>query len=158
MLEVALDDQIARLASSRYITAVDLRKGFNQIPMAEESVPFTQFWWKGEIYVWTRMTFGYVNAAAKFQTVMDRELGAAGLDGDATCYIDDLCLHHDEWEGHLAALERMLVMCESTGLRLHPDKCKFGMKTVNFLGHKVGGGGQRPWNAVKQSVSHEGTP
>ena len=41
----------------------------------------------------------------------------------------------------MAALERMLVMCESTGLRLHPDKCKFGMKTVNFLGHKVGGGG-----------------
>ncbi|XRA98835.1 transposon Ty3-G Gag-Pol polyprotein [Pycnococcus provasolii] len=153
-----VDDQIARLASSRYITAVDLRKGFNQIPMAEESVPFTQFWWKGEIYVWTRMTFGYVNAAAKFQTVMDRELGAAGLDGDATCYIDDLCLHHDEWEGHLAALERMLVMCESTGLRLHPDKCKFGMKTVNFLGHKVGGGGMTPDEAKVAAIRGMGTP
>lgn len=32
------------------------------------------------------MTFGYVNAAAKFQTVMDRELAVAGLDNETTCY------------------------------------------------------------------------
>ena len=76
---------------------------------------------------------GYVNAAAKFQTIMDKELGAAELDGETTCYIDDLCVHHDDWHAHLAALERMLQMCERTGLRLHPDKCRFGMESVNSV-------------------------
>ena len=152
------DDQIARLARARYITAVDLRKGFNQIPMEASSVPYTQFWWKDRIYVWTRMTFGYVNAAAKFQTVMDRELALAGLDNETTCYIDDLCVHHDDWQAHLSTLKRLLQMCMATGLRLHPDKCRFGMATVEFLGHQVGGGGVMPDEAKVAAIKGMGRP
>lgn len=152
------DDQIARLSAAKYITAVDLRKGFNQVPMDPGSIHLTQFWWKGKIYVWERMTFGYVNAAAKFQTVMDRELAVAGLDNETTCYIDDLCVHHDEWSDHLKALERMFAMCNTTGLRLHPDKSKFGLATVEFLGHKVGGNGVTPDEAKVKAIIGMGRP
>ena len=100
----------------------------------------------------------HVNAAAKFQTVMDRELAVAGLDNETTCYIDDLCVHHDEWGDHLKALERVFAMCNATGLRLHPDKSKFGLATVEFLGHKVGGNGVTPDEAKVKAIMGMGRP
>ena len=38
------------------------------------------------------MTYGYVNASATFQTVMDTELAKAGLLDNATCNVDDVCV------------------------------------------------------------------
>ena len=54
--------------------------------------PKTQFWWNGELWFWKRMTYGYVNASATFQTVMDTELAKAGLLDNATCNVDDVCV------------------------------------------------------------------
>ena len=59
-----VDDCIGKLAWASYITSIDLKKGFNQIPLSPIAQPFTQFWWHGELWVWNRMTYGYVNAAA----------------------------------------------------------------------------------------------
>lgn len=58
----------------------------------EASQPKTQFWWNGELWFWKRMTYGYVNASATFQTVMDTELAKAGLLDNATCYVDGVCV------------------------------------------------------------------
>ena len=153
-----VDEAMQKVANAKYISSLDLRKGFNQILMAEASKPYTQFWWKGELWCWTRMTYGYVNASAKFQDVMDYELAQAGLTEHTTCYVDDVLVFSDTLEEHLQVLHRFFAMLEKTGLRAHPKKCKFAAPTVEFLGHRVGGNGIGLEDAKVAAIKEMGDP
>ena len=153
-----VDDCIAKLAGASYITSLDLRKGFNQVPLHAASQPLTQFWWKGELWYWTRMTYGYVNAAAKFQSVMDAELARAGLADCTTCYIDDVCVYSDTFAEHVDALERLFLAFTKSGLRAHPVKCHFAGDTVEFLGHRVGRHGVAPAHAKTAAITEMTAP
>ncbi|XRB11606.1 transposon Ty3-G Gag-Pol polyprotein [Pseudoscourfieldia marina] len=89
-------DELLRSAAKRqYFSTIDLRKGFHQIPVKEEHRIHTSFWWKGELWVWRVMSFGWRNASAKFQTVMDAELEKHGLTPDARTYTSAELLRDD---------------------------------------------------------------
>ena len=47
-----VDELLQRASSCRYFTAIDLRKGFHQIPVKPEHRVHTSFLWKGKIYQW----------------------------------------------------------------------------------------------------------
>ncbi|XRB11143.1 reverse transcriptase [Pseudoscourfieldia marina] len=153
-------DELLRSAAKRqYFSTIDLRKGFHQIPVKEEHRIHTSFWWKGELWVWRVMSFGWRNASAKFQTVMDAELEKHGLTPDeVSCYIDDLLIHTATYEEHVEAVRKVLVMLESSGLRAHPSKCRFGNDHMEFLGHKVGGKGISPEEAKVAAIKEMGEP
>ena len=100
----------------------------------------------------------HVNAAAKFQSVMDAEIARAKLTHCTACYIDDVCLFTDTFEEHLQALKALLVMLDNVGLRAHPVKCKFACATVEFLGHRVGKHGVAPATAKTAAIMEMGQP
>ena len=50
-----------------FFTKMDLRAGFHQIEVKKEDQPKTAFWWKNQIYMYTRMPFGLRNATAHFK-------------------------------------------------------------------------------------------
>jgi len=63
-----------RLAGKKYFSVLDLRSGFNQIPLAEADRHKTAFHGVGGHYEFNVMPFGLVNATAVFQRTMDRVL------------------------------------------------------------------------------------
>ena len=126
-----------KLGSSRWFSTLDLRQGFNQIPLSPEDQPKTAFHGPDGQYQWTVMPFGLRNASACFQRVMDCTL--EGLDYTA-CFIDDVIVYSNSCEEHLQQLQGVLERINSVGLTCHPRKCQFGLRTIPYLGLQVGNG------------------
>ena len=139
------DDLFQRVSKKKFFTALDLRSGFHQIPMAANSVEKTSFWHVSarnqppRLMSYNRMPFGLKNASAKFQRVMDTELQRSGCDHFAFAYIDDLLIASDSWDEHVEHVAKVLQMLKECKLRIHPGKSFFGTNVVEYLGHNVVG-------------------
>ena len=126
-----------KLGDSRWFSTLDLRQGFNQIPLSPEDQPKTAFHGPDGQYQWTVMPFGLRNASACFQRVMDCTL--EGLEFTA-CFIDDVIVYSESCEAHLRHLREVLERINAVGLTCHPRKCQFGLRTIPYLGLQVGSG------------------
>ncbi|CAI5475647.1 unnamed protein product [Closterium sp. Yama58-4] len=126
-----------KLADGVFFTTLDLRQGFNQIKIREEDVKKTAFHGPDGLYEWLYIPFGLRNASAVFQRVMDAVL--RGIE-HAACYIDDVVVFSLTEQQHLEDVERTLSAIEGAGLTCHPNKCRWGEQTVQYLGYEVKGG------------------
>jgi len=139
------DELFQRVVRSKFLTALDLRSGFHQIPMHPDSIAKTAFWYVSgkaqppQLLAYHRMPFGLKNASAKFQRVMDAELQRSGCSEFAFAYIDDLLIASDTFEEHVEHVRRVLLMLKEANLKIHPDKSVFATNIVEYLGHNVVG-------------------
>jgi hypothetical protein len=158
------DDLFRRVVKAKYLTALDLRSGYHQIPMHTDSVSKTAFWWathttSPNLLAYQRMPFGLKNAPAKFQRVMDRELARGGCSEFAFAYIDDLIIASDSWEEHIEHVARVLKTLSECNLKIHPQKSVFATNVVEYLGHNVVGEHGLTMNEAKiQAIKALPTP
>lgn len=69
-----VDDITDEVGRARYISTLDLTKGYWQIPVREEDCSKTTFTTPFGLYQFTRMPFGLQGAPATFQRMVDRLL------------------------------------------------------------------------------------
>ena len=67
-----VDDALDQGGQARYITTLDLAKGYWEIPVAEEDHPKTAFITPRGLYQFKLMPFGLCGAPAMFQRMMDQ--------------------------------------------------------------------------------------
>ncbi len=119
------------------LSTLDLTAGFHQIELEESCRDITTFGCPSGKYRFKRLPFGLKNASSIFQQTVDKVLrGQSGAD----CYIDDILIYSETWEEHLVTLGKVLTRLEDAGLKVKRAKCKFGKRTLRYLGHIVGGG------------------
>ena len=133
---------LQRVVKGRFLTALDLRSGFHQIPMHPDHIKKTAFWWSTstnppQLVAYKRMPFGLKNASAKFQRVMDAELARFGCTEFAFAYIDDLIIVSDTWEDHMKHVKQVFNMLKKCNLKIHPQKSVFATDVVEYLGHNI---------------------
>ena len=64
---------LSRLRSARYISTLDLRKAFHNIPLTPESRPITAFTVPGRgLFQFKKMPFGLTGAPSCFQRLIDK--------------------------------------------------------------------------------------
>ena len=130
------------LASAKFISKIDLNKGFHQIPVDpkdQEKTAFFTPWGKFQFVV---MPFGVRNGPATFQRLMD---GLLHQDLDiARVYIDDIAVFSSSWDAHCRDLARVFGRLRQAGLTANLSKCQFGQTSCEFLGHLVGKGKVSP--------------
>ncbi|XP_040262454.1 uncharacterized protein LOC120978250, partial [Bufo bufo] len=151
-----MDELLDRISAGKYLTTIDLCKGYWQIPLAEDAIPKSAFITPFGLYQFRVMPFGMKNAPATFQRMVDQLL--RGLQSFACAYLDDIAIHSDTWEAHLEHVGVVLDRIRGAGLTLKPDKCHLGMAEVQYLGHRVGCGKQRPEPAKIEAVANWPTP
>ncbi|XP_040278175.1 uncharacterized protein LOC120993770, partial [Bufo bufo] len=151
-----MDELLDRISAGKYLTTIDLCKGYWQIPLAEDAIPKSAFITPFGLYQFRVMPFGMKNAPATFQRMVDQLL--RGLQSFAGAYLDDIAIHSDTWEAHLEHVGVVLDRIRGAGLTLKPDKCHLGMGEVQYLGHRVGCGKQRPEPAKIEAVANWPTP
>ena len=143
-----IDDLLAKISKAKYITSLDLSKGYYQVKLDPETIPKTSFVTHCGKFEFVRLPFGLVNAPAFFQQQMDVVLQHTDSDG----YIDDIVVHSETWEEHLHQLRATLQACREYELTLKLKKCCFGSAKLDFLGHSVGSGTLQPQTAKLQAI------
>ncbi|XP_078666715.1 uncharacterized protein LOC144908750 [Branchiostoma floridae x Branchiostoma belcheri] len=137
-----IDEMLDRLGKAKYITKIDLSRGYWQVPLTPESKSKTAFVTPFGLYQFHTMPFGLHGAPATFQRLMDNML--RGTEEFADSYIDDLDIFSDGWDEHLLHLREIFTRLRNARLTVKPSKCHFAMKVVPLLGHVAGGGVVRP--------------
>ncbi len=84
------------------------------------------------------MPFGLTNAPSVFQRLKDGVL--VNCTEFSKVYIDDILVVSRNWEEHLGHMRELLETLREAGLTCKRSKCCFGRKTLEFLGHQIGGG------------------
>lgn len=142
---------IDKVAGARYITTMDLAKGYYQVPLHPSAVPKTSFITSQGKFEFLVLPFGLKNAPAAFQRLMDSVL--AGID-NAMAYIDDIVVFSNTWEEHKEHLEKVFRRLHQAGLVVKRNKCQFRTATVSFLGHVIGKGLVKPHQAKVEAIEN----
>ena len=132
-----IDDTLDCLGGATIFTSLDLRSGYWQVEMEEESKPLTAFT-VGPLgfYKCERMPFGLTNAPATFQRLMENCLGKLHLSW-CIIYLDDIFVFSDNPSEHLCRLRGVFTKLDKVGLKLKPNKCEFFKTRITYLGHIV---------------------
>ncbi|KAI7959261.1 hypothetical protein MJO28_003052 [Puccinia striiformis f. sp. tritici] len=134
-----IDHSLHNLSKAKYITAMDVLKGFHQIPIHPESRKFMRIICHLGIYEYLRMPFGIKNAPSHFQRMMDSVFGSFIRQGWMMVYIDDILIYSDDWDTHVEKIKTVLTTATATGLKMSIKKCNFGYGELKALGHIVSG-------------------
>ena len=136
---------------------MDLQKGFHQIEMAPESRCKTAFAVPWGLYEYQVMPFGVCNGPSSFQRLVTMALGDL-LFTDCLAYIDDILIYARDAHEMLTKLRRVFTRLSLAGLKVKPQKCHFGVLSVDFLGHHVSSEGTRPLQAKLTKILAQAKP
>ncbi|XP_078236027.1 uncharacterized protein LOC144584230 [Pogona vitticeps] len=145
-----LDNLIETIGGCRFISSLDLVKGYWQLRIDPRDQEKTAFCSPFGLYEFRVLSFGLRNAPATFQRLMDQTL--AGLSDFTVAYIDDIGIFSNTWEDHLLHLELVLQRLSAAGLTVKASKCQLGSPEIKYLGHMVGGGMIKPLEAKIEAV------
>ena len=130
------EDLFRRLSGKKFLSKIDLTKGYWQIPVAPEDVHKTAFVTPDGQYEFTRMLFRMVNSGATLVRGLRKIL--EGMPGVGS-YIDDIVIYSDSWEDHIKTLKELFGRLRKARITARPTKCLLGASRMEFLGHQVGG-------------------
>jgi len=80
------------------------------------------------------MFFGLTNSPATFQTMINEILWDLINTGKVASFIDDVIIGTDGEEGHDELVEEVVKKLAENDLYVKPEKCKWKVKKVGFLG------------------------
>ena len=147
----SMEKMIEKIASAKYISTIDLTKGYWQIPLETSTIEKSAFITMNGLYEFLVMPFGMKTAPASFQRMMS-ETVLNGLDF-ADAYIDDVEVDTaTSFPQHICELKQVLERLRECKLNARPSKCKLAMSTVDFVGHRVGGDRIQPREALVRTI------
>ncbi|XP_062389331.1 uncharacterized protein LOC134077643 [Sardina pilchardus] len=144
-----MEDSVDRVGSARFVTKLDLLKGYWQVPVTPRAAEISAFVTPDSFLQYSVMPFGLRNAPGSFQRLMCIVL--AGVQ-NCEVYLDDIVLHSSTWSSHLELIHTVFHRLQDASLTLNLAKCEFGKATVTYLGKQVGQGQVRPVEAKIQAI------
>ncbi len=131
-----IDELVDRLGKAKWITTIDLCKGYWQVPLSIQSKELTAFRTPWGLFQFSVMPFGLHGVPASFQRLMDCVL--SGLSDYVSAYLDDIIIYSSSWEQHLQHLKNVFQRIQEAGLSINSSKCAIAKKETEYLGYVVG--------------------
>jgi len=132
-----IDHILDRLRDAKYLSTIDLRQAFWQIPLDSESKPKTAFAIPGRgLFNFTVLPFGLANSPKVMQRMIDKIFGPE-LEPFIFCYIDDIVISTSSFEKHIEVLSEVFRRLKTANLTINFDKCHFCKPSLKYLGYVV---------------------
>ena len=141
-----ITDLLDSLHGTKFFSSVDLRSGFYNIELDEESTFCTAFSALGQTYKYQRLPQGIKVSPMIFQQIMTEIFHD---DPVFKVYMDDVLVASKTEKDALDDIKRLLKRFMDNGFLLNPSKCVFGSKRLDYLGYEISHNG---WCINKSKV------
>lgn len=132
-----IDFILSKLKGAKYLSTLDLRNGYWQVPLSVDSKEKTAFVVPGRgLFQFRVLPFGLHNAPATFQRMIESVLSSE-INDSCFCYLDDIIVVSDSFHEHLQLLEQIFRKLRDAGLKINIEKSKFCREGLKYLGHIV---------------------
>ena len=145
------EDLMDRLGGAKYFTSLDLRSGYWQCRVAENSVAKTAFHTRYGLYEWTVLPMGLTNAPATFMRAMNN-LFTDLLDRGVIVFLDDVLVYSHTREEHVQLLRTVFGKLREHRFYCKLKKCSFFRTSTTFLGFDITPEGLRISDAKVKSL------
>ena len=134
-----IQEMLRRLGErkSKYFAVLDLTSGYHQAPLDPDARKFTAFTTFMGVYEWARVPMGLKNACNYFQRIMSTEVLAGLIYSICEVYLDDIIVFGNTEDEFIERLEQVFTRLREKNITLNPTKCKFGMETIQYVGHTI---------------------
>ena len=127
-----VQDILDDLAGSVWFSSIDLKSGFWQILMEDDSIEKSAFSTPEGHYEF--LPFGLKNAPSEFSRIMFLVLGDLNF---VKKIFDDVIIHSITFDEHMSHLVIVFERLGRADLRLNQDKCVFCAREILVLGHII---------------------
>ena len=132
-----VDKILDQLRDAKFLSTLDLRQAFWQIPLDEESKAKTAFSVPGRgLFRYTVLPYGLADSPKRMQRLIDQVFGPE-LEPHVFCYIDDLIIATSSYEEHVRVLREVYRRLAEANLIVNFDKCHFCQPSLKYLGYIV---------------------
>ncbi|XP_057305378.1 uncharacterized protein K02A2.6-like [Hydractinia symbiolongicarpus] len=150
-----LEEILPLLNGATVFSKIDLREGYHQIELAEESRNITAFITHKGIFRYKRLIYGISSAFEHFQKNI--EMVIADCEG-AKNISDDIFIWGKTQAEHDRNLDKVLRNLSENGLRVNPEKCEFSKNKILFSGYTLTTDGISPDPSKVTAVNKFKTP
>lgn len=133
-----VDSSLALLGRGVIFSKIDANSGFWQIPLSKKSSKLTTFLTHSGRFRYLRLPQGLCSSPEIFTAEMNRIL--EGVEG-VIIHMDDVLVFGENKDQHDSRLKIVLDKLNEAGMILNRNKCKFGVSSVEFLGHIIDSSG-----------------
>ncbi|KAL0199496.1 hypothetical protein M9458_008036, partial [Cirrhinus mrigala] len=145
-----VDELLDRLGSARYITTLDLTKGYWQVLLSETAKP-------KNCVLYPQWPLAIPDPPLR-PPRGPRDVPEDDGHRLAAAYLDDVVVHSEAWEEHLDRLRRVLSELRRAGLNDNPRKCHLAFSEAKYLGFQVGRGLIRPQEKKVEAIHNAPRP
>ena len=151
----SMEQIFAKLAVYKFISKLDLSKGYWQIALSDRSKPYTAFQTPLGLFQFTVLPFDLVTAQASCSRLMQKLLqNLSNVDN----FVDDIIIFTLTWQQHIDTLRALLQRLREANLTVKPVKCFIGFASIECLGHMVSEGTLQPCQDKIDSIFHAERP
>lgn len=139
-----LDRILTQLTDTKVLSSIDFSDAYHQVELDEESKLKTAFSVSGKgFFAYARMPFGLCNSGATLCRLVDQVIGC-DLEPHVFVHMDDVIIATKTIEHHLSILQTIAQRLSSAGLTISPQKSRFCMQRLKYLGHIISADGIEP--------------
>ena len=131
-------DVLENMRTKKVFTKMDLRWKYNNVRIKERDEWKAAFTILEESFEPMVMFFGLTNSPAMFQAMMNELLRDLINTRKVAAFIDDVIVGTETEEGHDEIVAEVIRRLEENDLYVKPEKCKWKVREVGFLGVVIG--------------------
>ena len=132
----SIDDLMSYLCESKIFTKIDLRGAYNLLRIKPGDEWKTAFVCPQGQFEYLVMPFGLKTAPAIFQSMME-DIFSDLLGRTVLIYLDDILVFSNSEREHVGHVKEVLSRLRDNRLLAKLEKCKFHIRSVEFLGYIV---------------------
>jgi len=133
-----ISDVLENIGTKKVFIKMDLRWGYNNMRIKEGDKWKAVFTMPEGLFELTVMFFGLINSPTTFQAMMNELLRDLINTGKVAIFIDDVIVRMETEEGHDDIVAEVIKRLEENDLYMKPEKFKWKVREVGFLGVVIG--------------------
>ncbi|KAH6588897.1 hypothetical protein BASA50_010431 [Batrachochytrium salamandrivorans] len=131
-----ISELLRDLSKGKIFTTLDLRAAYNLVRIKPGDEWKTAFICKAGHYEHLVMAFGFANAPAHFQSMMQAIFHDL-IGRFVLIYLDDIIIFSENPKDHLSHVQQVLARLQDNRLFCKKEKCFYGKTSLDYLGYVI---------------------